>query len=139
MLSSGMRVDAWGLLQVKHFIPLDRDGQTLSLAEKEKEKEKVAAAKLVVYANEPEQYFTFITPEAYFALINRKQNGESITGESWLMRDIWAFKYSLGAGNPQGLSTFGVKKLVNRALWEQGLDVRSMVGGVTSGKQIMGS
>ncbi|HYV52350.1 MAG TPA: hypothetical protein VE971_03565 [Candidatus Eisenbacteria bacterium] len=28
MLSSGMRVDAWGLLQVKHFIPLDRDGQT---------------------------------------------------------------------------------------------------------------
>jgi hypothetical protein len=128
MLSSGMRVDAWGLLKVKHFISLDRNGQTLSLAEKEKEKqkEKVAAAKLVVYPNEPEQYFTFITPEAYFALKEwldyRKQNGgESITGESWLMRDIWAFKYSLGAGNPQRLSTFGVKKLVNGALWEQGL------------------
>jgi hypothetical protein len=125
MLSSGMRVDALGLLQVKHVIPLDRDGQTLSLMEKEKEKEKVAAAKLVVYANEPEQYFTFITPEAYFALKEwldyRKQNGENITGESWLMRDIWAFKYNLGAGNPQRLSTFGVKKLVNRALWEQGL------------------
>ena len=45
----------------------------------------------------------------------------SITGESWLMRDIWAFKYSLGAGNQQRLSTFGVKKLVNRALWEQRL------------------
>ncbi|HYA82115.1 MAG TPA: hypothetical protein VEH06_01510 [Candidatus Bathyarchaeia archaeon] len=119
MLSSGIRVDAWGLLQVKHVIPLDRDGQTLSLMEKQKEK---AAAKLVVHANEPEQYFTFITPEAYFALKEwldyRKQNGENITGESWLMRDIWTFKYNLGAGNPQRLSTFGVKKL---ALWEQGL------------------
>lgn len=48
MLSSGVRVDAWGLLHVKHVIPLDRDGQTLSLMEEEKEKEKVAAAKLVV-------------------------------------------------------------------------------------------
>jgi len=112
MLSSGMRVDAWGVLQVKHFIPLDRDGQTLSLVEKEKEKEKVAAVKL----DEPEQYFM----SAYFADY-RIQNGESITGESWLMRDIWAFKYNLGAGNPQRLSTFGVKKLVNRALWKQGL------------------
>ena len=40
----------------------------------------MAAAKLVVYPNEPEQYFTFITPEAYFALKEwldyRKQNGE---------------------------------------------------------------
>jgi len=63
MLSSGI-VDAWGLLQVKHFIPLDRDGQTLSLVEKEKEKEKVAAAKLVVYTNVPKQYFM---SEAYFA------------------------------------------------------------------------
>jgi hypothetical protein len=48
MLSSGVRVDAYALLHVKHVIPLDRDGQTLSLMEKEKEREKVAAAKLVV-------------------------------------------------------------------------------------------
>jgi integrase len=38
------------------------------------------------------------------------------------LRHVWAFKYNLGAGNPQRLSTFGVKKLVKvRALWEQGL------------------
>jgi hypothetical protein len=37
------------------------------------------------------------------------------------MRDIWAFKYHLGAGAPKQLSTHGVKKLLNRAWWKQGL------------------
>jgi hypothetical protein len=31
------------------------------------EKEEIIAAKLIVYAGEPEEYFTFITPEAYNA------------------------------------------------------------------------
>jgi hypothetical protein len=32
------------------------------------DKGDVVAAKLVVYAEEPEQYYTFISPEAYHAL-----------------------------------------------------------------------
>ena len=115
-----MRIDGWHWLRSKHVTPLDKDGQTIS-----DQKGEVAAAKLVVYAEEPEQYITFITPEAYNALKEwldyRKQNGENITGDSFLMRDIWAFKYHLGAGAPKQLSTHGVKKLLSRAWWEQGL------------------
>ena len=32
------------------------------------EKGEVIVAKLLVYADEPEEYYTFITPEAYSAL-----------------------------------------------------------------------
>ena len=39
----------------KHIIPIERDG-------------KIVAAKIIVYAGEPEQYFSFITPEAYNSL-----------------------------------------------------------------------
>jgi integrase len=80
---------------------------------------------LIVYAGEPEQYTSFITPEAYNALQEwidyRKENGENIESESWVMRHNWAFKYRLGAEQPEQLSIHGVKKLLNRALWEQGL------------------
>jgi hypothetical protein len=119
-MSSGIRIDAWNWLQLKHVTPLGKGSKPVS------SQEEVAAAKLVVYAGEPEQYFSFITPEAYTSLMEwmnyRKQNGESIGPESWLMRDIWAFRY-LGAAErpPEKLSTFGVKKLLDRAVWEQGL------------------
>src|SRR4029078_4028177 len=57
MVSTGIRLGAWDYLKWKHVIPIERnDGTT------------VIAAKLIVYAGEPEQYFTFMTPEAYFAL-----------------------------------------------------------------------
>ena len=43
--------------------------------------------RLVVYPNEPEEYFTFMTPEAYNAVKEwtdfRASFGEEITGESW--------------------------------------------------------
>jgi hypothetical protein len=81
MVSSGIRVGAWEWLKWKHIIPLYD------------EEKQVIAAKIIVYDGEPEQYFSFITPEAYFSLNDwmefREKQGEIITRESWLMRDIW--------------------------------------------------
>ena len=55
MLSSGIRVGAWDWLKWKHVIPIYRNKELL-------------AAKLIVYGGEHEQYFSFITNEAYHAL-----------------------------------------------------------------------
>ena len=55
MISSGIRVGAWDYLGWKHIDPVDRDGT-------------IVAAKVVVYAGDAEQYNSFITPEAYYAL-----------------------------------------------------------------------
>ena len=55
MASSGIRVGAWDYLQWGHIRPLEGDGE-------------VIAAKMIVYAGEDEEYFTFISPEALRAL-----------------------------------------------------------------------
>jgi integrase len=54
--SSGIRVGAWDELQWKHVIAIKND------------KEEIIAAKLTIYPGDREEYFTFVTPEAYFAL-----------------------------------------------------------------------
>src|SRR5918996_1200447 len=82
MLSSGIRVGSWEHLQWKHVVPIERNGV-------------VVAAKLIVKNTKVENrnYFSFITPEAYFALKEwrdfRSSKGEKITAESYLMRDLW--------------------------------------------------
>lgn len=120
MASSGIRIGAWDYLQWKHVFPI-RDGAT----------EQISAAKLVVYAGDREEYFTFVTPEAYYALEKwmdyRASYGERITGESWLMRDIWqTTNSSFGAKRslascPEKLKPSGIKRLIEQAIWEQGL------------------
>lgn len=81
MISSGIRIGAWEWLKWKNIIPTYDD------------KKNVIAAKIIVYDGEPEQYFSFITPEAYWSLKEwmefREKQGEKITKESWLMRDLW--------------------------------------------------
>jgi integrase len=52
-LSTGIRVGAWDYIRWKHITPIKN------------EKGVLIAAKLVVYAGEPEEYFSFMTPEAY--------------------------------------------------------------------------
>jgi hypothetical protein len=53
--SSGIRIGAWEYLKWKHIEPIRRG-------------DKIVAAKITVYAGENEQYFSFITPEAFQAL-----------------------------------------------------------------------
>jgi integrase len=82
MISSGIRVGSWEYLQWKHVIPKEREGN-------------IVAAKLIVTNTKINNrtYYTFISPEAYHALKEwmdfRSSQGETITGESWLMRDLW--------------------------------------------------
>jgi len=88
---------------------------------------KLQAAKLTVYSGEPEQYFTFITPEAYEAVKEymdfRTSHGESISKSSWVLRDLFdVAKHSKGnATLPKQLKSSGLKRLIERALWAQGI------------------
>lgn len=80
MASSGIRLGAWDYLKWGHIKPIEPNG-------------KIVAARIIVYAGEDGEYITFITPEAYFEIegwINyRIECGESVTDESWAMRNLW--------------------------------------------------
>jgi integrase len=117
MVSSGIRLGAWDYLKWKNVIPIEKEG-------------KVIAAKLIVYQGEPEEYFTFMTPEAYLELEKwmsyRKDCGENITKESWVLRNIWdrnrSRKNKLTVVTlPRKLHNLGVKRIMETALWTQGL------------------
>jgi hypothetical protein len=119
MISSGIRLGSWDYLKWKHVIPISNDLN------------EVVAAKIIVYAGDIEEYFAFVTPEAYHSLKDwmdfRASYGEIISGESWIMRDLWkttniTYGAKLGlATNPKKLKSSGVKRIIERALWEQGL------------------
>jgi hypothetical protein len=57
----------------------------------------------------------------------RASYGEKITGESWVMRDLWQttnmnYNTKLGfATCPKKLKSSGIKRIIERALWEQGI------------------
>lgn len=119
MISTGIRVGAWDFIKWKHISPItDSDGNSI-------------AAKLVVYPGDKEEYLTFMTAEAYGSLMEwmkfRTSCGENITGESWVMRDTWQctnIRYLRKTGiaaYPKKLKSSGIKSLVGRALWEQGI------------------
>jgi len=119
MASSGIRIGAWDYIQWKHVKPVNN------------EKGEIIAAKLVVYAGDREQYYCFTTSEAYISLKEwmdfRASYGEKITAESWIMRDLWQttnIEYSAKLGLatcPKKLKSSGIKSIIERALWEQGL------------------
>ena len=88
MVSSGIRIGAWDYLRWKHIVPIERDS-------------KIVAAKIIVYDNEEsDEYWTFISEEAYSALNEymdfRTQSGEDITGDSWLIRNRWDDYHTFG-------------------------------------------
>lgn len=119
MASSGIRLGAWDYRRWKHVKPIIS------------EEGEVVAAKISVYADESEQYYSFITPTAYNTLKEwmdyRAENGEKITDDSWLMRDLWQTT-DMNYGAKFGVATFpkklessGIKSLLERAIRAQGL------------------
>jgi hypothetical protein len=116
MASSGIRLGAWDYIRWKHIQPIKRDG-------------KIVAAKIIVYAGDEEEYFSFLTPEAYNQLENwmefRKEAGEKIDGNSCVMRQLWNTKeghYRHGTiKDAAKLKSSGIKRLIEDALWTQGI------------------
>jgi integrase len=117
MCSSGIRLGAWDYLQWGNIKPMLKDN-------------KVVAAKVRVYAGDDDEYYTFITPEAYRAIKAwmdyRKESGEIITADSWVVRNLWNIlkPNTRGAGTitqPEKLTSIGIKRLMERALWAQGI------------------
>jgi hypothetical protein len=117
MISSGIRLAAWDDLKYKHILPIEKEGN-------------IVAAKIIVYPGSDEQYYSFITPEAYHALMEwknfRESNGEVVSDESWILRNLW--DVTTPSGGPRGLVSIpkklkhtGVKSLVERALRSQGI------------------
>jgi hypothetical protein len=118
MASSGIRIGAWDYLQWGHIRPI----------QKNKKDGEIVAAKMIVYAGEDDEYFTFISPEALKALTDwvsyRESSGELINNDSWVMRDLWDTRVAQGRGlvtKPKKLTSLGVKRLMERAIWAQGL------------------
>jgi len=120
MSSSGIRLGAWDYLRWRHIEPIERNGMTV-------------AAKIMVYAGDDEEYISFITPEAYFQLEKwmeyRKDSGEQVDENSWVMRQLWNTKdghYHHGRiKESTKLKSSGVKRLLEDALWTQGLRKKS--------------
>jgi len=117
MASSGIRLGAWDFLRWRDISPMIKDS-------------KIIAAKITVYAEEDEEYFSFMTNEVYEALSEwmdyRKQCGEMINENSWVMRNLWDVTTPKGKGIvtvPKKLQSTGVKRLIERALWVQGLKI----------------
>ncbi|MFZ0184381.1 MAG: hypothetical protein WAL88_06050 [Nitrosotalea sp.] len=114
MLSSGIRLGAWDYLRWGDITPIDKNG-------------KIVSAKIIVYRGEPEEYFSFITPEAYHSIKEyldfRSSHGETISAKTWILRDAFDLeKSSRGmASAPQQLQSTGLKRLIERALWGQKL------------------
>jgi integrase len=115
MASSGIRIGAWDYLQWGHIAPIEKNAEVVS-------------AKMIVYAGDDEEYFTFISVEAWRALKEwmnyREISGEIINGESWVMRDLGDTRVAQGRGlvtKPKKLTALGVKRLMERAIWAQGL------------------
>jgi hypothetical protein len=55
---------------------------------------------------------------------NREKSVEIINEDSWVMRDLWDTQKTISKGLvtiPKKLTSIGVKRLMERAIWAQGL------------------
>lgn len=111
MISSGIRVGAWDYLRWGNIRPIEQEGE-------------IVAARMIVYDGEDDAYITFITQSAYRELAHwmkyREEAGEKITGDRWVMRDLWDTQVKISRGLasvPKQLTAIGVKRLMERAIW----------------------
>ena len=116
-----MRVGSWDHLRWKHVVPImDHNDNVLA-----------ARINLINTKINNRDYYSFITPEAYSFLKDwmefRQLHGEIITGESWLMRDIWqktdkAHGHRIGlAKYPKKLTSSAIKNMIYEAWKVQGV------------------
>lgn len=112
MMSSGIRLGAWDYLRWGDITPIRKD-------------DKVIAAKIIAYRGEPEQYTSFITPEAYEALEGyidfRMEHGERISDGSWALRNDFDVSTNGWGSISKQLKSTGLKRLIERALWGEGI------------------
>jgi integrase len=110
LVSSGIRIGAFETLKWKHISPIY-----------DKTTNELLAAKIKVYPGDREEYFSFVTSEAYQSLKDwmdyRTACGERINKESLIMRDIWQIDDIDGINNPKPLNSFAITRLLNRA-WQ---------------------
>ena len=107
---------------------------------------RVIAAKLVVYGGDDDEYFSFVTSEAYRSINDwmtyRRECGELINEDSWVMRNLWNSTTPKCKGNinlPRNLKSTGVKQLMQRALLLRDSKRLKEVKSDTDFKQIMHS
>ncbi|MGB5090009.1 MAG: site-specific integrase [Nitrososphaeraceae archaeon] len=94
LASSGARVGAITSLKVRH---LDADNHN----------------KVIFYQKSPEEYFSFITPEAKKAvdayLDMRKRHGEELTPDSYLIREQYDIRNPFAIKSPKAVSSEGLQ------------------------------
>ena len=76
---------AWDYLRWKDIQPIEHQG-------------KVVAAKIIVYAGNDEEYFSFITKEVYElrkSIQYSQDSVEEIYENSWIMRQLWDTKKTI--------------------------------------------
>jgi hypothetical protein len=114
--SGGFRLGAWDYL---------RWGDIQYLEDKD-------VAKVRIYAEEVEEYFTYISGEAYKELKEwmdfRAMSGERVTKDSWLMRQLWDVHTGCTPEQPKKLELDGMKTLIHDALKAQGLRTTLQAG-----------
>ena len=112
MATSGIRLGAWDNLKWDDVIPHSRNG-------------KHVCSILKVYDESDGEYPALITKEAHDELEKwmnyRKEHGEVITNDSWLMIQLWDTKDGRLENPLKLLAEGGVKKLVESALYRTGL------------------
>ena len=109
MLSCGGRVGLFDYLSCGDITPIAENG-------------KVIAAKIRIYAGSDEEYYSFITPQAFWEVEEyiafRKDHGENITPDTPVLRDLFKPDH-LGRGRLDSPKRFGselVRHLVEDAL-----------------------
>lgn len=120
MASSGVRIGGMEL-KWKHIIPLYGDDTNIhegGCVLEEDATKPVACAKLSVYANYSAKYTTFITPEAYEAVLDYRAVWTREAGREPKPNDPFLKK---AGPSVTGLTCDGIKQRVYKAIWSAGL------------------